>query len=331
MIHLIIKDGLGNQMFQYAYARYLQELYRDSGFEEQLVINPHFIQNTAFEGNDVRDMSLQHFILNPHVKFMPLGEQAVSMKLFKWKVLISTPIMELFRWRIMKQKKDSDILFCHRAKRGVYYTYTSYTECTSPLSKCKYKYVFGFFQTEKNFLPIASAIRKELQVKNEPSKENAVMIEQIQSCNAVCLHIRRGDYLNPRWKNLQICTFEYYNNAINEVLNHVENPVFFVFSNNNDDLEWIKENYQFKDLNGKKEIKLIYVDLNNPDYEELRLMYNCKHFIISNSSFSWWGAYLSNHTKKLVFAPERWNLASDNDHLIYLNEWIKVKTKSIGK
>lgn len=326
MINLIIKDGLGNQMFQYAYARYLQELYRDNGFEEQLVINPHFIQNRISQDNDVRSMSLQHFILNPHVKFMPLGEQAVSMKRFKWKVLISTPIIELFRWRIMKQKNDSDNLFWHRAKRGVYYTYTSYTECPSPLSNCKYKYVFGFFQTEKNFLPIADSIRKELMVKNEPTKENAAIIEQIQSCNAVCLHIRRGDYLNPRWKVLQICTFEYFNNAVNEVLKYVENPVFFVFSNSHNDLEWIKENYHFNDINGKKEIKLIYIDLNNPDYEELRLMYNCKHFIISNSTFSWWGAYLSTYPQKKVIVPDRWNLSNDNDSNIYLKDWIKVKS-----
>jgi hypothetical protein len=327
MIQLIIKDGLGNQLFQYAYARYLQELYRETGKEEQLVVNPHFMEDTLFEHNDERKMSLQHFMLNPQVKFLPMEEKVSSMRRFKWKLLMSTPFMELYRWRIKRQKKDSDSLFCHRAKRGVYYTYTSYTEYPSDLSNSKCKYVFGFFQTEKNFLPIAGSIRKELMVRDKPTEENAAMIKLIQTSNAVCLHIRRGDYLNPRWKNLQICTFEYYNNAINELLDHVENPVFFVFSNTHNDLEWIKENYHFKDVNGKKEIKLIYVDLNNPDYEELRLMYNCKHFIISNSTFSWWGAYLSTYPQKLVIVPDRWNLAVNNDVSVYLEDWIKVSTK----
>lgn len=327
MINVIIKDGLGNQMFQYAYARYLQELYRDRGQEEQLVVNPHFIQYTLFDNNDTRNMSIQHCMLNPEVKFMPAAMAAVSMRHFKWKVLMSTPLIELYRWRIKKQKEDSDSLFSHRARRGVYYTYSSYTEHPSPLSKFKNKYIFGFFQTEKNFLPIADTIRKELMIKKEPTNENAAVIKQIQGSNAVCLHIRRGDYLNPRWKNLQICTFEYYNNAINKLLDCVENPVFFVFSNNHDDLEWIKENYHFKDKNKKREIKLIYVDLNNPDYEELRLMYNCKYFIISNSTFSWWAAYLSTYPQKIVFAPERWNLAVENDSSIYLEDWIKVSTR----
>lgn len=324
MIHLIIKDGLGNQMFQYAYARYLQELYRKKGKDEQLVINPYFIENRIFDQNDERKMSLQHLMLNPQVKFKSKGEKKRCMRRFKLKLLISTPIMELFRWRIKGKKTDSYSLFNHRAKRGVYYTYTSYTEFSSRLSKYKNKYVFGFFQTEKNFLPIADIIREELKVKDEPSEENAAMIKQIQMCNAVCLHIRRGDYLNPRWKNLQICTYEYYNKAITEILNLIDNPVFFVFSNSVSDLEWIKENYHFKDDVKQREIKLVYVNLNNPDYEELRLMYNCKHFIISNSTFSWWGAYLSSYPKKIVFAPERWNLAAENDGSIYLDDWIKL-------
>jgi hypothetical protein len=327
MIDLIIKDGLGNQLFQYAYARYLQELYRKSGKEEQLVINPHFMHDRVFEHNDERKMSLQHFVLNPEVKFMPVEEKWCSRRRFKWKLIMSTPLIELYLWRIKKKKRDSETLFNYRAQRGVYYTYTSYTEYLSTLSNSKYKYVFGFFQTAKNFLPIADIIRKELIVKDDPTVENAEMIKQIQMSNSVCLHIRRGDYLNPRWKNLQICTFEYYNNAINEVFKRIENPIFFVFSNTHDDLEWIKENYHFKDLNGKKEIKIIYVDLNNVDYEEIRLMYNCKHFIISNSTFSWWGAYLSTYPQKLVIVPDRWNLAVNNDTTIYLEDWIKVSTK----
>ncbi len=105
------------------------------------------------------------------------------------------------------------------------------------------------------------------------------------------------------------------------------NPVFYIFSNNENDLEWIKKNYHFKDTVKQREIKLKYVNLKNSDYEELRLMYNCKHFIISNSTFSWWGAYLSSYPKKIVIAPERWNLALENDDSIYLSDWIKLKTK----
>lgn len=327
MIQVIIKDGLGNQLFQYAYARYLQFLYSKAGIKDDIGINPFFIQHTKDKDNDDRDMSIDHFVLNENIKFLSLEQQEKGMRAFKYRCVFATPLSELYRWRVKRQKKDKEKVFVYRGKLGLYYTYTSYTDFPSPISKATDKFVFGFFQTESNFSPIADIIRKELKVKDQPSKENSDMIKYIQSVNAVCLHVRRGDYLNPRWKNLQICTFDYYNNAVNIILDRVENPVFFVFSNTHKDLEWIKENYHFKDKKGKREIKLVYVDLANPDYEELRLMYSCKHFIISNSTFSWWGAWLSDNSNKIVCAPERWNLAVENDNKIYCKNWIKVKTK----
>lgn len=325
MINLIIKDGLGNQMFQYAYARFLQERYHAEGIEEELAINSYFIKNTRFNDNDYREMSIQHLALHPKVRFQSLEEQKNSMRHFKRSILLSTPITDLFNWRIRNIKPSGKEKFLQRSKKGIYYTFFPYTNFGAPLAACTHKYVFGFFQDHRNFEEVNSLIKKELLVKNLPNEKNQHMIAEINKANAVCLHIRRGDYLNPRWKNLQICNYEYYNNAINEILNRVDNPVFFVFSNSASDLEWIKENYHFEDLDKKREIKLIYVDLNNPDYEELRLMYNCKHFIISNSTFSWWGAYLSSYSKKIVIAPERWNLAVENDDSIYLNDWIKIK------
>ena len=324
MIQLIIKDGLGNQMFQYAYARYLQCLYEKNGIDEFVAINPYFIQHHEFEDNDKRDMSLQHFALNNDVKYLDHKDQTVGMKKFKKRCITATPLMELFRWRIKRQKDDRKDVFHARAMHGLYYTYSSYTDYPSSLSSQKTKFVFGFFQTENNFKPISDIIKKEFRVKDKPSIENQEMIKQIQSVNSVCLHIRRGDYLNPRWKNLQICTFDYYNNAINKILDSIDDPVFFVFSNTHSDLEWIKENYHFFDKSKNRKIKLDYVDLGNPDYEELRLMYSCKHFIISNSTFSWWGAWLSDSEDKIVCVPTRWNLSDDKDTKIYLSSWIKI-------
>jgi hypothetical protein len=325
MINLIIKDGLGNQMFQYAYARYLQECYRQEGVEEKLVINPYFIHHTTFQDNDFREMSIQHFVLNTQVSFQTLEEQKKSMSDFKIKILKATNIVDLFNWKVRKIKPAGKERFLKRVRHGLYYTFFAYSNYGAPLCECKNKYVFGFFQDEHNFHPIADIIRAEFIVKDNPSEKNRRMIEHIKNVNSICLHIRRGDYLNPRWANLQICTFDYYNNAINEILRRVEKPVFFVFSNSHNDLEWIRENYHFRDVNGEKDIELVYVDLENPDYEELRLMYSCKHFIISNSTFSWWGAYLSTYPQKMIFVPERWNLAVDNDISIFMKDWIKVK------
>ena len=140
------------------------------------------------------------------------------------------------------------------------------------------------------------------------------MIQQIENSNSVCVHIRRGDYIGS---SFDICTEAYYQKGMDIIASKVENPTFYIFSNSSEDLQWIKENYHFS-------YDLVYVDLNNCDYEELRLMYTCKHFIISNSTFSWWGAYLSTNEEKVVIAPSKWNQDYKVVEDLYLDHWIKV-------
>lgn len=322
MISLIIKDGLGNQLFQYAYARYLQYLYEKEGQKEKIAINSYYIDHFDF-----RKVALQNFVLNNNVEFMNKQEQKKNMEAFKLKALLANGF-DVVPWKILKSSKPlGEEKFVKRSKHGVYYTYRSQTEFKTILARTKNKYVFGFFQGESNFAPIKDTIKKEFEIKTAPSKKNADILERIDNTESVCLHIRRGDYLNPKWKNLQICTFDYYNNAINEILKKTVNPIFYIFSNTHDDLEWIKSNYNFTNIIDDRMLNFVYVDLGNPDYEELRLMKSCKHFIISNSTFSWWAAYLSSHKDKIVLAPNRWNLSLDNDVSIYLDEWIRIPTK----
>lgn len=322
MISLIIKDGLGNQLFQYAYARYLQYLYEKEGKKEKIAINSYYIDHFDF-----RKAALHNFVLNDSVEFMNQQEQKKNMEAFKIKTLLANGF-DIVPWKILKSSKPlGEEKYIKRSKHGVYYTYRSQTEFKTVLAQTKNKYVFGFFQGEANFAPIKDIIRTEFEIKTVPSKENIDILERIDNTESVCLHIRRGDYLDPRWKNLQICTFEYYNNAINEILKKTVNPTFYIFSNTHDDLEWIKGNYHFTNNIDNRMLNFVYVDLGNPDYEELRLMKSCKYFIISNSTFSWWAAYLSSYKGKIVLAPERWNLSLDNDVSIYLDDWIRISTK----
>jgi len=124
------------------------------------------------------------------------------------------------------------------------------------------------------------------------------MIKELESCESVCVHVRRGDYVKLKWN--EACSYGYYERAIKFMKEKLTSPLFYFFSNTHDDIEWIKSNWEFQDANIK------YVDLSNPDYEELRLMYSCKNFIIANSSFSWWGAYLAGNKDKIVCAPSKW-------------------------
>ena len=326
MIDLIIKDGLGNQMFQYAFARLLAEKHKQRGEREGIRIIMQFINSRQDEGNEVRRMSLQHFVLGEDVAVMPEQEQKSAMKRFKWRTLWTSGLWELIKWRLSRRYESTDALAARRGKHGIYYPYGPYTDHPLTLSKCDEKFVFGFFQSIQNVAPIRDILLKELKVKTEPSEANRSMLQAIASKNAVCLHIRRGDFLNPRWKNLQICDYDYYSKAIDIMLEKTENPVFYIFSNTSEDLKWIAQNYRFpqKYPGTEQPIEINYVDLNNPDYEELRLMYTCKHFIISNSTFSWWAAWLSENKDKIVCAPERWNLEYEDDYKIYDPSWIKV-------
>lgn len=126
------------------------------------------------------------------------------------------------------------------------------------------------------------------------------MLRQIKESEAVCVHIRLGDYLSDRWKDkLYICTPDYYKEAIGKIRGGVTNPKFFVFSNRHKDFEMIRLEYELGDV--------IYVDMGNSDVEDMELMRNCKHFIMSNSTYSWWGQYLSENPNKVVIAPSRFN------------------------
>lgn len=322
MISLIIKDGLGNQLFQYAFARYLQKLYSDQGQNEEIVINPLYMNSCDF-----RKISLQHFRLNDNVRFMEGKEQKIDLIDFKLRVLYANGL-DMIPWKITKTGKPiGKEKFLKRVKHGVYYTYQSQTGYGAPLAKTTKKYIFGCYQGEENFKPIKEIIKSEFQIITPMRLVSIPIMNKILDTESVCLHIRRGDYLDVRWKNLQVCDYNYYNDAINELLKQVDNPVFFLFSNSHEDLDWIKKNYRFNNRIDNRELQFYYVDLQNPDYEELRLMMSCKHFIISNSTFSWWAAYLAKNTNKKVFVPERWNLASEDDSSIYLDYWNKIRLK----
>lgn len=180
-------------------------------------------------------------------------------------------------------------------------------------------YVEWYFQTEKYFMNYEDDIRKDFKFIIPPSERNQEYINIIHSCNAVSLHIRRWDYVsNPSAKSFHgTCNLNYYRKAIEIIKTKIENPVFFIFS---DDMNWAKENLIIEE-------KGYYVDFNNIDtnYEDMRLMSLCKHNIIANSSFSWWGAWLNKNKEKIVIAPKKWfNNKKINFNDIIPANWIKI-------
>lgn len=294
MIVLLIRDGLGNQMFQYAFARSLQ-------LETKQKL---FCSLQCFDGDkENRKYALNNFNI-AKIKILPEKTDIFTGLLYK----IFNKI------RCIKKVENTEIYMDRNiinAECSDVYGWLDYPN----VKFGKVVLVRGYFQNHQNFQKYAGPICQELKVKTEPSVENQKMLENIAKSNSVCVHIRRGDYLNPEWSYLNICNYNYYKKAMELVKEKVENPVFYIFSNTSEDIAWIKENYDFSEYNVE------YVDLNNPDYEELRLMYSCKHFVISNSTFSWWAQYLGEYENKVVVAPSEWNREVEDCSGIYMSDW----------
>jgi hypothetical protein len=206
------------------------------------------------------------------------------------------------------------------SKKGIYTTNLVYDIQEFEISSSPVKYVFGGFQTHRYWEDMIPTLRHELRVKSEPSEANRAMIEEMQSCESVCVHMRRGDYLDPEYAHLNVCDEDYYMTAMRSMKEQKPDAVFYIFSNNHKEIKWISENYDFAGFTVR------YVDMGNTDYEEMQLMYNCKNFIISNSTYSWWGQLLSDAPDKIVMAPSVWNRQVNTD-AVYMDEWQIIKVK----
>jgi hypothetical protein len=161
-------------------------------------------------------------------------------------------------------------------------------------------YLAGYWQSERYFSSIAPGVRAELALRKPPDPENQAVLDEIRGCEAVAFHVRRGDYVqNARTNRIHgTTTLDYYAAAAARVLAVVRDPVFFVFS---DDPEWTQANLRFD-----RPARYVTHNGSARDYEDLRLMSACRHHVIANSSFSWWGAWLAGGAGQKVIAPRQW-------------------------
>jgi hypothetical protein len=269
MVITQIIGGLGNQLFQYAAGRALAQKYNT---EFKLDIN-------RFETYKLHDYSLQHFNI---VQNFATPEDVIRLTTFSrlHDTLNKKYLKNYFRFNTVVEKKN---VFNEKIFKASANTYLD-----------------GYWQSEKYFTKAADTIRKEVTIVHEPSGKNLELATEIKKGNAVSLHIRRGDYVSNNLTN-QIhgtCSNEYYFSAIDYILSRVADPIFYIFT---DDPAWVTQNFQIKTPHK-------FVTHNNAatNYEDMRLMSLCKHNIIANSSFSWWGAWLNNNLDKIIIAPKIW-------------------------
>lgn len=177
----------------------------------------------------------------------------------------------------------------------------------------------GYWQSYKYFEDIQPVLKEIIAFPREMKSAMQAIYQDITEKDAICIHIRRGDYVtNPSAAQFHgLCDLSYYYAGLNLITKNLTNPHAYIFS---DDPLWVKNNF-------KIQMPSTVVDINGPDeaHQDLWLMAACKHFIIANSSLSWWGAWLSDHSNKIVVAPHQWFLNGQiSTEDLIPNSWIRI-------
>ncbi len=186
-------------------------------------------------------------------------------------------------------------------------------------------FFIGYWQSSAYFSHIKDKVRERFTFKSCNSDPIAELLLQIEHAEAVSIHFRRGDYIeNARFNKIYggICTDRYYEEAIQYIYGHVNNPIFYIFS---DDVGWVKTSGL---LQGLREYRIIHSG-EQDSWVDMMLMSICKHNIIANSSYSWWATWLNNNPNKITIAPSRWVNDYNDPGLsdlrnIYEKDWILV-------
>ncbi len=283
---MIVKmmGGLGNQMFQYAYAKALEK----RGHEVKIDIS--YVEARKLHGGYQLDKYNVDLTTSTKEEVKQYHLKSLIFKILR-KIGVSKIIVEkslLFDAVYLNVKYDS--------------------------------YVIGYFQSEKYFKDIRGVLIKQFVIKENISNyTRTAEIKILEAKNSCSIHIRRGDYISKNNINIHgFCGLEYYKNAIKYLQDKVVDLNFFIFS---DDIEWVKDNLKIENTT--------YIDSNKrrDPHEDIYLMGLCDHHIIANSSFSWWGAWLSQNENGITVAPKRWFKDSEREkqsHNIVSSDWIRV-------
>lgn len=183
----------------------------------------------------------------------------------------------------------------------------------SIFNNTKIAYYWGYWQNFKYFEDIADEIRTDFQFQKDLSQKNQRVLEKIKKTNSVSIHVRRGDYLKDSLLG-GLCGIDYYEQGIKYIQSNVTSPKFFIFS---DDIPWCRENLN---LPGSE---IISWNNQSSSYIDMQLMSSCKHHVIANSSFSWWGAWLNENPNKIIIYPKKWvNTDSSEITMSAPDSWI---------
>lgn len=280
-IFVEVQGGIGNQFFQYAFARSLQ--IQNGGC---IYFFPKFIKNPL--------NAKRKFYLN-------------DLKLNSKNIIIrhSFTYIHIFQYLFSNKVKDSNPY-----KKEDFFFNSSKI------------WISGYFQSYKYFQNITKSLILELISPIKLYGQYIDLSKNIIKQKSVAMHIRRGDYVsNPSTNKYHgLLNKRYFDAALSKLYKLEKNNInIYVFS---DDIEWCKKNFT-------EQKKFNFVDIKERDsIQEIKLMFLCHHFIISNSSFSWWPAFLSQSKGKIVLYPESWTSAQPNLDDFIPSSWTSIKNEN---
>ena len=269
MIAFYGQGGLGNQLFQYAAARSLAHR-----LNTDLVMDTYWFKHPV-RGETVRPLELTNYRVK--LRVANIDEQR------RWKLFRTR--WARFLGPLMPMQFVNEQGFAYNDSFG---------------RTADDSYLVGAWQSERYFRDIREVLLGELTPIQPPSVRDYELIQAMQTSDAICVHVRRGDYVSSNSASAYhgVCSLDYYERAVKYVASRVRTPSLFIFS---DDPDWTREHL-------RTEYPSHYVTHNSSAdaFQDLRLMSHCKHHVIANSSFSWWGAWLSNSDEQIVIAPAKW-------------------------
>ncbi|WP_413578499.1 alpha-1,2-fucosyltransferase [Bdellovibrio sp. HCB290] len=276
MIVVNLSGGLGNQMFQYATAVTLASQHNiECGFD-----GSYFEQKLKH----VTSWEFQLSLFNTKIRKLSKSDLTSMFPLLRYNI-----IFRVFR-KVSLRLKLSKTYFFEKSFRYD----PSLSSLTPPC------YLDGYFQSYKYFESNRETILRHFKPVERPNKSNLDVISKMQSCNSVAVHFRRGDYIKSSVAAAThgASSLDYYASATSLIKSKVGECHFFIFS---DDIEWVKENFEFPG-----NATFVNHNVGENSYWDLILISKCRHCIIANSTFSWWGAWLNENVGKIVIAPEKW-------------------------
>lgn len=294
---ILIFNGLGNQMSQYAFYLAKKQLYSQT----QCIYYPFQFDNmhNGFELSKVFGVKF-HKGLKYGISYLGYNIYLQSITNNGLKGKIYRKLIKFLNIQIITEQS---------------YTY-NINIINNEMSG--WVYYWGGWHNELYFRTIREELLNIFRFKiKENDKQLRQLVDEFQGKNSVSIHIRRGDYLKSNLIDHfgSVCSFEYYHKAINYIEKNVENPFFYIFT---DDKQWVSENFIIPDS------RVIDFYHENDSWKDMYLISLCKHHINANSTFSWWGAWLNHNPQKIVLVPKNYTSKGDSD--IYPESWIKIQS-----